>query len=239
MARGSWRAGSARSLAVNVTTPNPRKAKNVQRDAGHDVAERRVAREGEEIGIEVGERRHGEHGEDADHDDDDDGLGPRHGSRPDDVDHRHRHHDQHGEGLGPRLSAIPHDRAGVAAEGHGDHAGDDGVGGEDQPGDDAGDVAVAEPADDVLEQATCRRVPGAELGEGVALQPGDGAGDEERQPHGRPGDLARCAEEGEDPRADHRADADERRLTHAERPGCRGDVGHRRATITGPRAPGR
>ena len=29
MARGNWRDGSARSLAVNVTTPNPKKAKNV------------------------------------------------------------------------------------------------------------------------------------------------------------------------------------------------------------------
>ena len=30
IARGSWRGGSARSLAVNVTTPKPRKAKNVR-----------------------------------------------------------------------------------------------------------------------------------------------------------------------------------------------------------------
>src|SRR3954452_18502781 len=30
MARGSWRDGSRRSFAVNVTTPNPRKAKNVR-----------------------------------------------------------------------------------------------------------------------------------------------------------------------------------------------------------------
>ena len=29
IARGSWRDGSARSLAVKVTTPNPRNAKNV------------------------------------------------------------------------------------------------------------------------------------------------------------------------------------------------------------------
>src|SRR5436190_13076307 len=29
MARGSWREGSGRSLAVNVMTPNPRNAKNV------------------------------------------------------------------------------------------------------------------------------------------------------------------------------------------------------------------
>ena len=59
-----------------------------QGDAGHDVAERRVAGEGEEVGVEVGERRHREHGEDADHDDDDDGLGPGHGLRPDDVERR-------------------------------------------------------------------------------------------------------------------------------------------------------
>ena len=30
IARGSWRRGSARSLAVNVMTPKPRKAKNVR-----------------------------------------------------------------------------------------------------------------------------------------------------------------------------------------------------------------
>ena len=41
--------------------------------------------------------------------------------------------------------AVGERRAGVAAERHRDHAGDDRVGGQDQPRDDAGEVAVAEP----------------------------------------------------------------------------------------------
>ena len=90
----------------------------------------------------------------------------------------------------------------------------------------AGDVPVAEPAHDVLEQAAGRRVPGAELGERVALQPGDGTGEEERQPDRGAGHLAGGAEQGEDPGADHRADADERRLADAERSGGGFDAGH-------------
>ena len=56
-----------------------------QRHAGHDVAERRVAREGQQVGVHVGERRHREHGEDADHDDHDDRLGLGDGLRSGDV----------------------------------------------------------------------------------------------------------------------------------------------------------
>ena len=54
----------------------PQKGEERQRHAGHDVAERRVVGEGQQIRVHVGECRHGEHGEDADHDDNDDRLGP-------------------------------------------------------------------------------------------------------------------------------------------------------------------
>ena len=113
--------------------------------------------------------------------------------------------------------AVGHRRAGVAAEGHRDHARHDGVGREDQPGDDPGGVPVAEAPDDVLEEPARRRVAGAELGERVALQAGDRAGDQERDPDRRAGHLAGRAEQGEDPGADHRADADERGLANVQR----------------------
>ena len=92
---------------------------------------------------------------------------------------------------------------------------------EDQPGDDAGEVAVAEAAHDVLEQSARRRVAGAELRERVALQPGDRAGDHEREPDRRARDLAGGAEQREDAGADHRADADERGLPHRQVRRCR------------------
>ena len=81
----------------------------------------------------------------------------------DDVQRGHRHHDQDGEGLDPASVVVRDGGAGVAAERHRHHAGDDGVGGEEQPGDDAGDVPVAVASDDVLEQATGRRVAGPSL----------------------------------------------------------------------------
>jgi hypothetical protein len=49
----------------------------------------------------------------------------------------------------------------------------------------------------------------AEPGHGVALEFGDGAGDEEGDPDGRPRDRARFAEESENAGADHRPDAEE------------------------------
>ena len=81
---------------------------------------------------------------------------------------------------------------------------------------------VAESPDDVLEQAAGRRVARPELGERVALQRGDAAGEQEREPDGRAGDLAGRAEQREDAGADHGADADERGLPDAdETPGRR------------------
>ena len=115
-------------------------------------------------------------------------------------------------------SPVGERRAGVAAERHRDHPGDDRVGGEDQPREHAGDVAIAEPAHHVLEQTAGRGVLRPELGEGIPLEPGDGAGEEERQPDRRAGDLPGRTEQGEDARADHRADADERSLANAVRP---------------------
>jgi hypothetical protein len=43
----------------------------------------------------------------------------------------------------------------------------------------------------------------AELGEGVALQQGDRPRDQEREPHGRTGNLTGRTEQGEDGGADH------------------------------------
>ena len=111
--------------------------------------------------------------------------------------------------LHPCCAAVGDGFARVAAERHGDHRGDDRVGGEEQPRDDSREVAVPEALADVFEQSSGRREPRAELGERVALQHRDDARDQERQPDGRAGDLTGRAEEGEDPGADHRADADE------------------------------
>ena len=93
----------------------------------------------------------------------------------------------------------------------------------------AGTVATV----DVLEQAASRREDGPELAEGVPLQRRDDAGKDERQPDGRPGNLAGGAEEREDPGAHHGADADERRLARADvASGC--DVGRAVGTHSSP-----
>ena len=139
-------------------------------------------------------------------------LRPGDGLRSDDVEQAHDDDDEHREALHPRGAAVGDGFARVAAERHGDHRGDDRVRRQEQPRDDAREVAVAEALADVFEQSACRREPRAELGERVALQHRDDARDHERQPDGRAGDLAGRAEEREDPGADHRADADERRL---------------------------
>ena len=129
-----------------------------------------------------------------------------------DVEGRHHHEQGDREDLDRDRVVAGERGAGVAPEGQGDHRGDDAVRDVDEPGDDRRDVAVAEAAVDVLEQAAGRRVARTELPERVALQRGDAAGEQERQPDGRPGDLAGRAEQREDPGADHRGDADERRL---------------------------
>jgi hypothetical protein len=73
-------------------------------------------------------------------------------------------------------------------------------------------------AADILQETAGRRVAGTEPRERVALQYRDRAGDQERQPHGRSGDLAGRPEQCEDPRTDHRADTDERGLADSEEP---------------------
>ena len=87
---------------------------------------------------------------------------------------------------------------------------------EDQPGDHPGRVSVAEAPHHILQQPARRGVTGAELGERVALQAGDGTGEQERDPDGRTSHLTGRAEQGEDPGADHGADADERRLSDVQ-----------------------
>ena len=120
------------------------------------------------------------------------------------------------EGLDRDRVAAGERRAGIAPEGQGDHRRHDAVGDVHEPGHDRRDVAVAEPAVDVLEQAAGRWVARPELAERVALQGGDATGQQERQPDGRPGDLAGRAEQREDPGADHRGDADGRGLAGAD-----------------------
>ena len=88
--------------------------------------------------------------------------------------------------------------------------------------------AIPEAADDILEQATGRGVPDPELGERIALEHGDGSGDQERHPHRRAGDFAGSTEQREDAGADHGADPDERRLPRRE-VGATRSVGHHRA----------
>ena len=136
--------------------------------------------------------------------------------RAGDVEDGHRHEQGDGEDLHPGGVVAGERRAGVAPEREGDHRRDDAVRDVGQPGDDRRDVAVAEALVDVLEQATGGRELGTELGERVALQRGDAAGEQERQPDRRPGDLAGGAEQREDPGADHRGDADEGRLLGAD-----------------------
>ncbi len=77
-------------------------------------------------------------------------------------------------------------------------------------------MPVAESLAHVLEHAAGGRVPGAELGERVALEHGDRAGEEERDPHRGAGDLAGRAEQGEDAGSDHGAHTDERGLAHVQ-----------------------
>ena len=88
-------------------------------------------------------------------------------------------------------SSSVDDRARVAAERCRDHRRDDRSRHVEQPRHDAGDVPLPEPLREVGQHAAGRRVGGAELGERVALQPGDRARDEERQPHRRPATAPR------------------------------------------------
>ena len=102
------------------------------------------------------------------------------------------------------------ERGRVAAEGDSDHRADDHDGGEiPEPGSDTDEAAVSEALHQVGEKPARGRVANAELHDGVAEQPGDDPGQEERQPDRRAGDDGSLAEQGEDAGPDHRADAEE------------------------------
>ena len=77
IALGSWRAGWARSFAVNVTTPKPEEREEGQRHARHDLPDARIRGRVEVAGLHVRDRRDGERREDADDDEHDDALDPR------------------------------------------------------------------------------------------------------------------------------------------------------------------
>ena len=66
---------------------------------------------------------------------------------------RHDDDDHDREELRPARAAVGDGAARIAAERDRDHARDDRVRRQDEPGDDAGEVAVTPPAGDVLEQA--------------------------------------------------------------------------------------
>ena len=108
-------------------------------------------------------------------------------------------------------SRVAEDRiAGVAAEGDRDHRGDDRVHRQQHPRQHPGEVPFAPAAHDVLEEATGRGVPRPQLGEGVALEHRDDAGEHEGDPDGSTGHLPGRAQQCEDAGPDHGADPDER-----------------------------
>jgi hypothetical protein len=85
-----------------------------------------------------------------------------------------------------------------------------------KPGQDAGEVALSPSSSDVLQETTGGGIPRSQPGKGVALQNGNTPGQEEGQPHRRPGHLTCGSQECEDPRTDHGADADEGSLSHGQ-----------------------
>ena len=173
-ARGRWPsaadvAGSARSLAVKVITPKPRNAKKVSATLDTISRERRVPRERQQVESRLAK------------------VATENTVRmpmttttttvwtlatacePTTLRRGHHEEDEHREQLDPVV--VVGDRgAGVAAERHRDHRGDDRVDRQQQPRDDACEVALPPPSDDVLEQPAGRGVPRPELGEGVTLQ---------------------------------------------------------------------
>ena len=188
-----------------------------QRDARDDVAERRVARERQQVRVQVGQGRDREHREDPDHHDDHDGLCSSNDLRAQDV--QRGHHEQHEDAEGLDPARVAEDRvAGVAAEGDRDHRGDDRVHREQHPREHPGEVSFAPAADDVLEEAARRGVPRPQLGEGVALEHRDDAGEHEGDPDGGARHLPGRAQQREDAGSHHRTDPDERGVAHGQGP---------------------
>src|SRR5215467_931437 len=182
IALGSWRDGLARSFAVNVMMPKPRKAKKVSAtlemmsfSGGYPEGASSDGFMLTSVTI-VDQRDDREQGEDPQHDVDDHGLRARDELGPDDVHAGHHDDDQRRKNLRPHLVLAGDRGAGVAAERDRHHRRHDGVHKVDQPRGGPGEMTVAEPLGDVLQQAAGARIPRAELGEGVALQDGDRPG---------------------------------------------------------------
>ena len=97
----------------------------------------------------------------------------------------------------------------ITAEREGHHDRDDLSDHVKQPGHDPGHVPVAKPLHKELDRSPLRGVSGAELGEGVALQHRDHAGDQEGKPHRTTSNGSRFAKQREDASSHHRADAQE------------------------------
>ena len=202
---------------MKVITPKPRKAKKVSATLETISPPRRIAGERQQVEVQVGQRGDREDREDADHDDDHQRLCPRHDVRPQDVQARHHQQDQDREEAGP-ASRVVDGRAGVVPERHRHHGGDDRVDGEHHPGDDAREVPLPPPADHVLQEPACRGVASAHFRERVALQRSHHLPPGGTRSTPRAGHLAGRTQQREDPRADHRADTDERGVAHRQGP---------------------
>ena len=110
--------------------------------------------------MEVGERGDRENRQDADHHDHHDRLGSRHGLGAHDIQSGHNHQKEYRKKRRACGATVADGRTGVAAERHGHHGRDDGVGEQKKPGDDPQDVPVAEALVDVFEHAARGGVAG-------------------------------------------------------------------------------
>jgi len=187
-----------------------------QGNARDDVLERRVGRKRQQICVQIGQSAYRKDRQDGQNDIDNHCLGAGDRVGANNVEEGHGDDQQYRECLRQGLLAVEEAFTGVATERDGHHSGHNRVRRKDQPSDDPEEVTVAVALADVLQQAACRRVTRTELGERIRLQSGDGTRDEKREPHRGAGDLAGRSEQGEDPCAHHRADADECGLSHRE-----------------------
>ena len=130
----------------------------------------------------------------------------------DQIDPDHRENDYRGEDVVPAgRGVVPYEERGrVASEGDRHHRADDHDRREvAEPGRDPDQPPVSEALEEVRDQATRGRIADAQLDDVVAEQRCDDAGEQKREPDRRPGDGSGLAEQREDARADHRADAEE------------------------------
>ncbi len=155
--------------------------------------QRRVAAESEQIPVDVDDRHGDEDGEDGEQDDDDQRLGAVDEAGADQVDRGHRDDDHGGEDVVPAGRGVVADeqRRRVAAERDRHHRADDHDRGEvAEPRGDPDEPPVAEPLQQVRDQATGGRVADTQLDDGVAQQRGNDAREQEREPDGRRRDRA-------------------------------------------------